>query len=95
MVAVHGFNGHYTRTWSGVVDSSKTGFATAIPKHVPNARVMSFGYCSNPRMNKSPALLDETGFRYFARKFLEEVHKAREEGDEVGISFLRTFGSWI
>lgn len=48
-VALHGLNGHYRRTWSGPVlgsDEPYNWLEKDLPRAIPNARVMSYGYDS-------------------------------------------------
>jgi protein SERAC1 len=52
IVAVHGLNGHYTKTWTHE-NSGFNWLAHAIPKVLPNARVMTFEYNSALQFSKS------------------------------------------
>jgi hypothetical protein len=72
VIAVHGVNGHYTRTWS----SNKTlWLSDVLPNRIPNSRVMSFGYRSNPRTGLG--LVDAEGLRQIARDLLQQLQDMR------------------
>jgi hypothetical protein len=57
IVAIHGLNGHYSKTWS--TSSVKGGrinwLKDMLPQRIPNARIMSFGYNANVQFSKSTA----------------------------------------
>ncbi|KAM0228216.1 hypothetical protein ACHAPO_010864, partial [Fusarium lateritium] len=57
IVAIHGLNGHYYKTWS---TSSTNGsrlnwLEDMLPERIPNARIMSYGYNANVQFSKSTA----------------------------------------
>lgn len=59
IVAIHGLNGHYEKTWSSPAaadgGSDVNWLKELLPKQVSNARVMSFGYNSALQFSKSTA----------------------------------------
>ena len=57
IVAVHGLNGHYEKTWSTHVNGGQdvNWLRNFLPKQIDNARVMSFGYNSVLQFSKSVA----------------------------------------
>jgi protein SERAC1 len=57
IVAVHGLNGHYLRTWSarGPDGAQVNWLRDFLPKQIPNARIMSYGYNSALQFSKSVA----------------------------------------
>lgn len=70
IIAVHGLNGHYMKTWT---TTSKEGtecnwLRDLLPKQIPNARIMSFGYNSAVQFSKSSA-----GIGSFADDLLENI----------------------
>lgn len=69
IIAIHGLNGHYLNTWT----TSKAGvecnwLKNLLPKQIPNARIMSFGYNSSVQFSKSTA-----GIGSFAEELLEAI----------------------
>lgn len=78
IVAIHGLNGHYENTW---VDE-KTGCnwlsdASCLPKDVPNARVLSYGYNSITHLSRS-----NTDIRDFASTLLAALRAKRRTSAE-------------
>jgi hypothetical protein len=74
IIAIHGLNGHYRNTWTAV---SKSGtqcnwLQDLLPKQIPNARIMSYGYNSAVQFSKSTA---DVGT--FADGLLEEIMSYR------------------
>ena len=57
IVAVHGLNGHYEKTWSVLDEEGQdvNWLRDFLPEQIPNARVMSFGYNSLLQFSKSVA----------------------------------------
>jgi hypothetical protein len=48
IVAIHGLNGHATKTWSAISTGiCWLGHPDYLPKHIPNARVLAYGYNSS------------------------------------------------
>jgi hypothetical protein len=45
IVAVHGLNGHREKTWTA--DNNVLWLRDLLPKHLPNARILSWGYDAN------------------------------------------------
>ncbi|KAK4443260.1 ankyrin repeat protein [Podospora aff. communis PSN243] len=76
IVAIHGLNGHYLRTWTDE-RSGVNWLESILPGVVPAARVMSFSYNSMLQFSKSTA--DVTTF---AQQLLEALVAARESSFE-------------
>ena len=74
VVAVHGLQGHYRKTWT---EGGKTWLQDFLPHALPAARIMSFGYNSTVIATKSIAGIDE-----FARQLLEGLEQKRRGGAE-------------
>jgi hypothetical protein len=70
IVAIHGLNGHYQRTWSAIApDGSQVNWLKDfLPKQIPNARIMSYGYNSAVQFSKSVAAIAT-----FAEQLLEDL----------------------
>jgi hypothetical protein len=70
IVAIHGLNGHYQRTWSVTAASGEqiNWLKDFLPKQIPNARIMSYGYSSAVQFSKSVA-----GIETFAEQLLEDL----------------------
>ncbi|KAK9774282.1 putative Ankyrin repeat protein [Seiridium cardinale] len=77
IVAVHGLNGHYERTWTTCLqDENKTPvnwLKDLLPLRVRNARIMSFAYNSTVQFSKSTA-----DVYIFAEQLLEELLRRRQ-----------------
>ncbi|KAH0492276.1 hypothetical protein TgHK011_007237 [Trichoderma gracile] len=78
IVAIHGLNGHYKNTW---IDE-KTGCnwlsdKSCLPKDIPNARILSFGYNSVTYFSRS-----NTDIRDFASTLLAALRAKRRTGAE-------------
>jgi hypothetical protein len=69
VVAIHGLNGHYSRTWTSK-HGSKSGnwLRDFLPTQVLDTRIMSFGYNSAVQFSKSDADINT-----FAEQLLEEL----------------------
>jgi hypothetical protein len=60
IIAVHGLNGHYWRTWTATSKSDKeNNWLKDLPSKIPEARVMSYGYNSVVQFSKSIATIKE------------------------------------
>jgi hypothetical protein len=70
IVAIHGLNGHYQRTWSAIASngSQVNWLRDFLPKQIPNARIMSYGYNSAVQFSKSVAAIET-----FAKQLLEDL----------------------
>ncbi|KAK0623953.1 hypothetical protein B0T14DRAFT_428347 [Immersiella caudata] len=84
IVAIHGLNGHYLKTWTDKTTNERTNKKTDVnwldsilPGIVPVARVMYFSYNSMLQFSKSTA--DVTTF---AQQLLEGLAAARESNFE-------------
>lgn len=71
IVAVHGLNGHYEKTWTNET-SQFNWLKDGIPKVIPLARVMSFSYNSSVQFSKSTSDLF-----VFADQLLESLSAER------------------
>ncbi|RDW89219.1 hypothetical protein BP6252_01251 [Coleophoma cylindrospora] len=81
IVALHGLNGHYQRTWTWTAktsDGTKVNWLEdLLPAQIPNARVLSFGYDSAVQFSKSVSGISE-----FAEQLLNELIAQRETVEE-------------
>ncbi|RDW70414.1 hypothetical protein BP5796_08811 [Coleophoma crateriformis] len=79
VVALHGLNGHYQRTWTAKTsDGTKVNWLKdLLPAQIPNARVLSFGYDSAVQFSKSVS-----GISDFAEQLLNELLAQRETVEE-------------
>ena len=71
IIAVHGLNGDAIKTWTDT-SSSKLWLRDFLPKKIPSARVMTFGYDSSLAFSRSLANLDD-----FALDLLDRLRGAR------------------
>lgn len=77
IVAIHGLNGHYLRTWT----DERTGLnwlSDLIPRVIPAARVMSLSYNSVLQFSKSTADVSA-----FGRQLLEGLMAERQSEEEM------------
>lgn len=78
IIAIHGLNGHWRKTWT-----EKTSFinwlsnASCLPKDIPNARVLSFGYNSKSYFSRSDADIQD-----FASELLAAIKSNRRSNLE-------------
>lgn len=76
IVALHGLNGHWEKTWQSDKSTSKGGGAMwlrdFLPQQIPHARIMSFGYDSVLLFSKSTS---DVGT--FAEQLLESLLSRR------------------
>lgn len=81
IVAVHGLNGHYMKTWSAETPSGKevNWLRVFLPMHVPNTRIMSYSYNSVLQFSKSLDGIDD-----FAGQLLEDLMAWRTSAEEKG-----------
>jgi protein SERAC1 len=79
IIAIHGLNGHYQNTWTAFPKpgSKCNWLQDLLPKQVPNARIMSYGYNSSVQFSKSTA-----GIGDFAGELLEELLSYRRTAAE-------------
>lgn len=81
IIAIHGLNGHYKKTWTAVSSSGKecNWLQDLLPTQLPNARIMSYGYNSAVQFSKSTAGIGE-----FADQLLEDILSYRNSEAEKG-----------
>ncbi|VUC20827.1 unnamed protein product [Clonostachys rosea] len=72
IISVHGLEGHATNTWTCSSPNARVWLRDFLPRDIPNARVMSFGYESHVR-SKSVAEIEDT-----ARQLLNGLKSKRE-----------------
>ncbi|RFU35449.1 hypothetical protein B7463_g869, partial [Scytalidium lignicola] len=73
VVAIHGLNGHYSRTWTSQRGSESANWLKDfLPTQLLNTRIMSFGYNSTVQFSKSDADIST-----FAEQLLEELLAVR------------------
>ena len=74
IVAIHGLNGHYLDTWTTTNAAGQKVFwlKDLLPKQLPDARIMSYGYNSALQFSKSVA-----GIGTFAEQLLEDLRSWR------------------
>ncbi|KAK0123332.1 hypothetical protein ONS96_010326 [Cadophora gregata f. sp. sojae] len=74
VVAVHGLNGHYLNTWTATNAAGQkvVWLKDLLPKQLPDARIMSYGYNSALQFSKSVA-----GIGTFAEQLLEDLRSWR------------------
>ncbi|KAK2599136.1 hypothetical protein QQS21_005397 [Conoideocrella luteorostrata] len=79
IVALHGLNGHYRKTWTttGAAGKNVNWLKDMLPQHIPNARIMSFGYDSSVQFSKSTSGINE-----FAEGLLADLMTCRNSNKE-------------
>ena len=77
IIALHGLNGHYKKTWTGGDGSNWLKDDAFLPKHLPDARIMSYGYNSQVQFSKS-----EAGIEQFAEGLLSQIEGLRRHNME-------------
>jgi hypothetical protein len=82
IVAIHGLNGNPINTWTEP-KSQKLWFRDFLPKDVPNARIMTFGYDATAAFERSTA-----GILEHARDLLRCLDEARLEFEEINRPIL-------
>ena len=77
VVAVHGLHGHPRLSWTSAASeqTSRMWLQDLLPKHMPNARIMTYGY--NSDIDGENALLSAKGLDYAAAKLLEGLAEKR------------------
>ncbi|RDW58786.1 hypothetical protein BP6252_13262 [Coleophoma cylindrospora] len=75
IVAIHGLNGHYAKTWQAINESGTTvnWIKDFLPQQMPEARIMSWGYNSRLLFSKS-----EADIGTFAAMLLENLLTYRD-----------------
>jgi protein SERAC1 len=69
VVAIHGLNGHYEKTWTETTSPRKINWLQdLLPEQLPNARIMSYSYNSAVAFSKAAA-----GVKTFAEQLLEDL----------------------
>jgi hypothetical protein len=81
IVAIHGLNGHCCQTWTTPISDGQevNWLKDLLPKQIPNARIMSFGYNSAVQLSKSAANIS-----FFADQLLEDLFIRRQRQEEPG-----------
>ena len=79
IVAVHGLNGHYEKTWTATLrnGSQVNWLRDLLPQQVRNTRIMSFSYDSTVQFSKSTSDIFT-----FADQLLEHLLAARQRAGE-------------
>ena len=79
IVALHGLNGHYRKTWTATpaVGSPKNWLEDFLPDQILNARIMSYGYDSTVQFSKSVADIGT-----FAEQLLHSLIAMRRSQNE-------------
>jgi hypothetical protein len=80
IIAIHGINGHYTKTWTGM---SATGqhmnwLKDFLPEKLPPARIFSYGYNSAVQFSKSTASIAD-----FADELLSHISSHRSNPTQL------------
>ncbi|KAH7129085.1 hypothetical protein EDB81DRAFT_728975 [Dactylonectria macrodidyma] len=87
IVAVHGLNGHFRKTWttSGTTGDQVNWLESLLPQHIPYARVMSFGYDSSVPSNNNGSNIEN-----FAEDLLADLvtHRSSELEKQRPIVFI-------
>jgi protein SERAC1 len=69
VVAIHGLNGHYQKTWTETTSPRKVNWLQdLLPEQLPNARIMSYSYNSAVAFSKATI-----GIKTFAEQLLEDL----------------------
>jgi alpha-beta hydrolase superfamily lysophospholipase len=71
IIAIHGINGHYLRTWT---EGSSNWLRDFLPEDLPTARIMSLGYDSRVAFSSSVGNIDK-----FADQLLAYLNRERKE----------------
>lgn len=71
IVAIHGLNGHYLRTWT---EGSSNWLRDFLPEDLPTARIMSLGYDSRVAFSSSVGNIER-----FADQLLAYLNRERKE----------------
>ncbi|KAF4631578.1 hypothetical protein G7Y89_g6554 [Cudoniella acicularis] len=95
VVAVHGLNGHYLNTWktTNAAGEDIVWIRDFLPKQLPNARIMSYGYNSAVQFSKSVV-----GIGTFAEQLLEDLRSWRltpEEKERPVIFICHSLGGIV
>lgn len=75
IVAIHGLNGHAFKTWTD--QDGHMWLRDSLPHHIPNSRIMTYGYDSALRHTKSKLHLND-----FAQDLLSWLDRERQEPEE-------------
>jgi hypothetical protein len=68
IVAIHGLNGHYEKTWTTTSQGNVNWLQDLLPQQLPNARIMSYSYNSIVEFSKAVS-----GIKIFAEQLLEDL----------------------
>ena len=79
IVALHGLNGHYRKTWTttSAVGKPNNWLEDFLPEQIRNARIMSYGYDSTVQFSKSVADIGT-----FAEQLLHSLIAKRRSQNE-------------
>jgi hypothetical protein len=74
VVAIHGLNGHYLNSWTttNAARQKVVWLRDLLPKQLPDARIMSYGYNSAVQFSKNVS-----GIATFAEQLLEDLRSWR------------------
>lgn len=72
IVAVHGLGGHWQKTWADT--DGKFWLQDFLPKQLPNARIMCFGYNSKTAFTKAVTDIEDA-----SRDLLDRLDGMREQ----------------
>jgi Putative serine esterase (DUF676) len=93
IIAVHGLNGHYERTWTASDGLNWLKDAEFLPKQIPNARIMSFGY--NARILSSDTTLGIAGFAGQLLTHIQSLRKSDIEKKRPIIFICHSLGGLV
>jgi hypothetical protein len=94
IVAIHGLNGHYYNTWAATSSTGKQNWLKDfLPKQIPNARIMSYGYNSALQFSKSVA--DLTSFADHLLNDLKTFRNTPQELDRPLIFVCHSLGGLL
>jgi len=70
IIAIHGINGHYAKTWTGVSTNGQqvNWLKDFLPNKIPPARIFSYGYNSAVQFSKSTGSIID-----FADQLLDDI----------------------
>lgn len=77
IVAVHGLNGHSFQTWTSTGSKPRMWLRDFLPRRIPRARIMTYGYNSNVNDKACTTTIHE-----FAGRLLVDLSALRRHGDE-------------
>lgn len=95
LVALHGLNGHYRKTWTATppMGKPKNWLEDFLPEQISNARIMSYGYNSAFQFSKSVADIGT-----FAEQLLHSLiakRRSQSERKRPVIFICHSFGGLV